>query len=101
MDARSWGILHPYDDVERCFRHTDPAGDEGRAVVGRLLCLQEPPAGELLYDLSFFSGGIGVLDHLAITRQFDPALWLSVASSLHGRTPEEAAADESWGGNLI
>jgi hypothetical protein len=101
MDAQSWGTLHPYDNVERRFRHTDPAGDEGRAVVGWLLCLQEPPASELLYDLSFFSGGIGVLDHLAITLPFDSALWLSVVSSLHGRTPEEAAADESWAGNLI
>lgn len=101
MDPRSWGTLHPYDNVERRFRHTDQAGDEGRAVVGQVWCLQQPPAGELLYDLSFFSGGIGVHDHLAITLPFDPALWSSVVSSLYGRTPEEAAADGSWAGNLI
>ncbi len=93
--------LHPYDNVERRFRHTDAAGEEGRAVVARVLGLPEPPAGELLYDLSFFSGGVGVLDRLAITLAADPALWLSVASSLRGRTPEEAAADKSWAGKLI
>ncbi len=93
--------LHPYDNVERCFRHTDAARDEGRVVVARVLGLPQPPAGELLYDLSFFSGGIGVLDRLAITLAADPALWSSVASSLRGRTPEDAAADRSWAGELI
>jgi hypothetical protein len=93
--------LHPYDNVERRFRHTDPARDEGRVVVARVLGLPEPPAGELLYDLSFFSGGIGVLDREAITLPADSALWSSVASSLRGRTPEEAATDRSWVRKLI
>jgi hypothetical protein len=70
-------------------------------VVARVLRLPEPPVGELLYDLSFFSGGIGVLDRLAITLPADPALWSNVASSLQGRTPEEADADRSWAGELI
>lgn len=93
--------LHPYDNVERRFRHTDAARDEGRSVVARVLRVPEQPAGELLYDLSFFSGGIGVLDHLAITLPADPALWLRVASAQRGRTPEEAAADSSWAGALV
>jgi hypothetical protein len=93
--------LHPYDNVERRFRHTDPARDDGRAAVARVLRIPAPPTGELLYDLSFFSGGIGVLDHLAITLPADPALWSNVTGSMHGRTPEEAAADRSWTGDLI
>lgn len=92
--------LHPYDNAERRFRHTDPARDEGRVVVARVLRLPEPPAGELLYDLSFFGGGIGVLDRLAIALPADPELWSRVASSLRGRTPEEAAAVRSWAGEL-
>jgi hypothetical protein len=87
--------LHAYDNVERRFRHTDATRDEGRAVVARVLGLSEPPAGELLFDLSFFSGGIGVLDHLAITLPADPVLWSRVVSSLRARTPEEASADEA------
>src|SRR5262245_46200025 len=31
--ARGTVDLHPYDNVERRFRHTDAAPDEGRAVV--------------------------------------------------------------------
>ena len=93
--------MHPYDNVERRFRHTDAARDQGRAVVAQVLRLPELPAGELRYDLSFFSGGIGVLDRLAITIPADPVLWSSVVRSLRGRTPEEAGSDDSWAGELI
>jgi hypothetical protein len=93
--------LHPYDNVERRFRHTDPSQDDGRVVVARVLRLLEPPTGDLLYDLSFFSGGIGVLDYLAIVVPANPALWSSVTSSLRGRTPEEAVLDGSWAADLI
>jgi hypothetical protein len=93
--------LHPYDNVERRFRHTDPAGDDGREVVARVLHLPETPSGDLFYDLSFFSGGIGVLDRLAIALPAGPALWSCVTSSLRARTPEEATTDQSWAGDLI
>lgn len=93
--------LHPYDSVRRRFCHTDAAQDEGRALIARLLGLPAPLAGELLYDLSFFSGGIGVIDHLAITLPSDGALWSRVAGSLCARTLAEAAADQSWAGDLI
>jgi hypothetical protein len=66
-----------------------------------VLRLTEPLAGELLYDLAFYSGGIGVLDHLAITLPADSTLWSRVTSSLRGRTPEEAAKDRSWAEVLI
>lgn len=93
--------LHPYDNVERRFRHNDATRDEGRAVAARVLGLPELLADEVLFDLSFFSGGIGVLDRLAITLPATPALWSSVASFLRGRTPEEAAADGSWARELV
>jgi hypothetical protein len=93
--------LHPYDNIERRFCHTDADQGEGRAVIGQVLRLPELPVGELLYDLSFFSGGIGVLDRLAITLPGDPVLWSRLANSLRGRTPEEAAEDSSWAGELI
>jgi hypothetical protein len=93
--------LHPYDNVERRYRHTDETRSEGHKVIAQVLGLQEPPAGELLFDMSFFSGGIGVLDRLAIALPADPALWSRVVTSLRGRTPEEASAEESWLGDLI
>src|SRR5262245_35665354 len=88
--------LHPYDNVERRFRHTDETRGEGREVVAHVLRLPDSPAGELLFDMSFFSGGIGVLDRVAIALPADAALWSSVVTSLHGRTPEEATAEEPW-----
>jgi hypothetical protein len=93
--------LHPYDNVEHRFRHTDATRDEGYAVAARVLGVPETLAGEVLFDLSFFSGGIGVLDRLAITLPADPALWSSVASFLRGRTPEEATVDASWARDFI
>jgi hypothetical protein len=93
--------LHPFDSVEPRFRHTDADPDEGRAVAARVLRLTELPPGEVLFDLSFFSGGIGVLDHLAITLPADPALWSRVASALRARTPEEASADGPRAGELV
>jgi hypothetical protein len=93
--------LHPYDNVERRYRHTDGTRDDGREVVAHVLGLPEPPAGELLFDMSFFSGGIGVLDRLAITLPADPVLWSSVVRSLRCRTLEEASTEESWRGQLI
>lgn len=93
--------LHPYDNVERRFSHTDAARTEGRSVVARVLRLPAPPTGELLYDLSFFSGGIGVLDHLAITLPADPALWSQITASHRGHTPEAAAWDDEWARELI
>jgi hypothetical protein len=93
--------LHPYDNVERRYRHIDETRDEGREVVAQVLGLPAPPAGELLFDMSFFSGGIGVLDRVAIAMPADQALWSSVAMSLACRTPEEASVEEAWLGELI
>ena len=93
--------LHPYDNRERRYRHTDRTRDEGRAVVAHVLGLLEPPADELLFDMSFFSGGIGVLDRLAITMPADPLLWSTVETSLRCRTLEQASAEESWLRDLI
>jgi hypothetical protein len=64
--------LHPYDGVERRYRHTDAERDTGLAIVARLLRLPHISSSQVVgYDLSFYSGGIGVLDKLAITLQAD------------------------------
>ena len=93
--------LHPYDNVERRYRHTDGTHGAGRNVVAQVLHLPDPPAGELLFDMSFFSGGIGVLDRLAIAMPADPELWSSVATALRCCTPEEATADDDWVRQLL
>jgi hypothetical protein len=93
--------LHPYDGVERRFRHTDTEHEAGLAIVARLLGLPTlPPSHVILYDLSFYSGGIGVLDKLAITLRADQSIWASVSAALAARTPEQALHDPEWADDL-
>ena len=94
--------LHPYDNVERRFRHTDPDCSAGLDVVAQLLHLPKPPAADqVLYDLSFYSGGIGVIDQLAIKLTADSATWIEVTSALAAKTPEQAVTDAAWADDFI
>jgi hypothetical protein len=95
-------VLHPYDGVDRRFRHTDAERETGLAIVAQLLRLpQLSPSHAVRYDLSFYSGGMGILDNLAITLQADRLIWASVAEALHAKTPEQASQDADWAGELI
>lgn len=93
--------LHPYDGVERCFRHTDAECIEGVALVAHLLHLSASDVNDgALYDLSFYSGGIGIIDRLAITLPATATTWAQVAAALDTRTPEEASLDDAWADEL-
>ena len=60
--------LHPYDGKQRRFRHDDADPAEGTCIVERILRIDLPrPIPELRYELSFYSGGIGVIDHIWIS----------------------------------
>lgn len=94
--------VHPYDNKERRFRHSDPDRAEGLAWVASLLHLPRPLGPEgVLYDLSFFSGGIGIIDQLAITLPIDAAGETSILEALDARTLEDAVADPAWGEELL
>lgn len=85
--------LHPYDNKERRFRHTDGNQREGLAVVARVLRAPTPPSPiGLVYDLSFFSGGIGVIDRFAISLPVDAATVPAWVERLDGLRPDEVAA---------
>jgi hypothetical protein len=90
--------LHPYDGVERRFRHTDADPETGLALVAKLLSIEVPieVRREALYNLSFYSGVVGVVDHLAITIPADPGVWQEVVDKLQLRTPQQASEDASW-----
>lgn len=88
--------LHPYDGKERRFRHTDRDMAPGVRIVMDLLHLPAPPSAPgLLYDLSFYSGGIGVMDRLAITLPREGPSAPVVLTRLPGKPPEEIASDPS------
>lgn len=94
--------LHPYDGQERRFRHTDADLADGLTAVAHLLRLPEAPSPDgLFYDLSFYSGEIGVLDRLALTLPADPHLWKCVADALCGKTREQALQDPAWADDLL
>jgi hypothetical protein len=68
--------VHPYDNRERRYRHTDFFKTKGVAAIVQLLHLNNsPPIKGLLYDLSFYSGGIGVYNNLAITMPTNKQIW--------------------------
>jgi hypothetical protein len=88
------GSAPPYDNKEYRYRHTDPDRGSGIARLAELLGL--PPdfqASGAHYDLSFFSGGIGVFDQLAATLPADDRLWKAVLDACPAKTPEDIAAD--------
>ncbi len=66
--------LHPYDGVERRFHHDDRDPAEGRGIVARVLRIPLPaPPPALRYELSFYSGGIGIVDRLRVSIALDSA----------------------------
>ena len=94
--------FHPYDGKERRYRHTDSDQVDGLTAVKQVLRLAKPPSPNgLLYDLSFFSGGIGVLDHLAISLPADATLWATLSSEFKAATPEEAGTHPTWAEELF
>lgn len=95
--------LHPYDGRERRFRHSDSLPNKGRTIAAQLLGLEELPdrANAVLYDLLIYSGGIGVLDQLAISLSASPAIWESVAAHLSARRVQDVCADPEWGSEFV
>lgn len=92
--------LHPYDGVERRFRDGDGTEPEVLLpIVERLLGVSLPrPTQALRYDLSFYSGGIGVLDRLKLTLPASDELFDSVVRAL-GLVPARelfASDDFRW-----
>ncbi|HEY3808221.1 MAG TPA: hypothetical protein VGL61_36830 [Kofleriaceae bacterium] len=89
--------LHPYDNKERRFHHDDAQRDEGLALVARFLKLPSaPPAAR--YDMRFYSGGIGIIDHVAIAIAVDHAEALRIALACGYVAPSAASGD--WRADL-
>jgi hypothetical protein len=94
--------LHPYDGKERRYRNSDVDRAGGLKIVAKLLRLASPPApNSLRYDLSFYSGGIGVLDVLGITYACSLAEFERVAVGLNAQDVAAAVADPAWAEDLL
>jgi hypothetical protein len=89
--------LHPYDGTNRRYHHTDIQRDDGLGIVSKLLRLTtETVPVDTFYDLSFYSGGMGIIDRLAITVSIDLNMWVDLVGTLSAKTPEEASEDPDW-----
>jgi hypothetical protein len=84
--------LHPYDGGTRVFAHADADPSKGLAIVARVLGTPSASLVEPRYQLSFYSGGLGIEDRLAISVTGADAL-AALGKRLRLCTPEEAAAD--------
>jgi hypothetical protein len=93
--------LHPYDGQERRFRDAD--GDPAALViVAQLLgAPAAPEGGRLRYDLSFYSGGTGVLDVLGLSFDTSPSDFERIARSLRAKSVGEAAAEPTWAEDFL
>jgi hypothetical protein len=83
--------LHPYDGVERRFRHTDATTADGLAIVARVLHV--PAARSALYDMRFYSGGFGIIDYLAIALPVNDATAAEIVMALGLAPPDGDTAE--------
>lgn len=94
--------LHPYDGKTREFRHTDNDPSTGLRLVARRLELGEAHRlGDIFYDLSFYSGGLGTFDKWAISGTCSLTTFRELARSLGMVTVEAAVAHESWADDFL
>ncbi|MEZ6095275.1 MAG: hypothetical protein R3C03_13760 [Pirellulaceae bacterium] len=94
--------IPPYDNKEYRFRETDSSARDGRERAASLLGLAEAPGSDgLQFDLSFFSGGIGVCDKHAIAMNADSTVWAAVIKHLSAMVPSELASDDGWSDEFI
>jgi hypothetical protein len=94
--------LPPYDNTEYRYQHSDADRRQGLAKVAELLGL--PDVSErpgVLYDLSFYSGGIGVHDQLAVTLPVTAAVWGAILDARPARPPEEIEKDVAFAHDFL
>lgn len=97
--------LHPYDGRERRFRDGDTSAELsvlGRERVTRTLQLTRPlEPGAARYDLSYYSGGIGVLDRLFIRLACTTEEATAIIARLQFLDATEALRDPEWWSELV
>jgi hypothetical protein len=94
--------LHPYDGKERRYRDSDANPADALPIVAKLLGLAAiSRMGPLRYDLSFFSGGIGVHDVLGITYPCTLAEFEQIAEGLAAKDVAAAAVDPGWSEDFL
>ncbi len=93
---------HRYDGKEYNFRDDDQSSEQGREQIAAMLGLPNlPSVHELRFHLSFYSGGIGVLDMHRISMNADIESWSTATRFIRGSSPIECSSDKEWGEDFI
>ncbi len=87
--------MRPYDDKEYRYTSADLDKEKAIAIISNILGFH-PSTEELDYSLSFYSGGGGIVDRLAIRCRANQSNRSSLISGLGLRAPLEAMADPMW-----
>ena len=87
--------MREYDGIEKRYRKSDLDLDKNIELVEDLLGFC-PDVEQLDFDLSFYSGGIGVYDKLAISCLHSSNGLLLTKEKYNLMTPEEAIKDLIW-----
>jgi len=94
--------LRPYAGKERRYRDSDANRAGALPIVAKLLGLAaNRPMDPLRYDLSFFSGGIGVHDVLGIAYPCTPAEFERIAEGLDAKDVAAAAVAPGWSDEFL
>jgi hypothetical protein len=80
--------VRPYDGQTHVYTHADPDRGAGLAIVARTL---GATADDARYEMSFYSGGMGIIDHVAIACAVTPD---RVAAATRELRPIEDVLDD-------
>jgi hypothetical protein len=92
--------IHSYDGVDYRYTSADIDRDHAIGVIAKILGIRPDP-NALDYSLNFFSGGIGVLDRVAIRCRIDASDWAILNSKLRLKSPSDALADSNWAEDFL
>lgn len=92
--------LHPYDGKERVFTHRDSDTNQGIDIISKMLGIS-PPIEGLTYSLSFYSGGVGIIDDVAVSMKVNNRVLREIKDELKQSTPLEATQDEEWAEDFV
>ena len=84
----------------RNYKHSDPDSIKSYERVKKILGFS-PNLNGLSFDLSYYSGGIGVLDKLAISCEINSEQWDTARKKLTLHSPEEALLMDSWAEEFV
>lgn len=92
--------MREYDGIERRYRKSDLDLEKNLNIVQNLLGFR-PSVDRLDFDLSFYSGGIGIYDKLAISCDASSDQMRLVRDKLRLYSPNEAIAMKEWEEDFI